>query len=99
MTATTATTVITPMMTPRRVRNERSLCAVTAFQATRSSSPTSIAASGLLLGVGGRRGVVHLDAVADSELPEGLERAGDDLFPFRETLEDLGLEVGADSSF
>src|ERR1035441_10212003 len=42
MTATTATTVITPMMTPRSVRNERSLCAVTAFQATRRSSPISM---------------------------------------------------------
>src|SRR5512141_94329 len=95
MTATTATTVMTPMMTPRSVRNERSLCAVTAFQATRRSSPISISSSGLLA-VRRGRGVVDLHAVPDLELPERLERARDDLVALREALEDLGLEVGVD---
>src|SRR5512141_125047 len=96
MTDTTATTVMTPMITPRSVRNERSLCAVTAFQATRRSSPISIAASGLLLVARGR-GVVDLHAVPDLELAERLERARHDLVALRETLDDLGLQVGVDS--
>src|SRR5512140_129634 len=96
MTATTAMTVMTPMMTPRSVRNERSLCAVTAFQATRRSSPTSMAVSGLLRGVrrGGR--VVDFHAVADLELAERLERAGDDLLAVRDALDDFRLEVRVD---
>src|ERR1035441_3163843 len=99
MTATTATTVMTPMMTPRSVRNERSLCAVTAFQATRRSSPISmsgLSSSGFLFGVGTRRRVVDLDAVSDLERAERLERPRDDLLAVREPLEDLGLQVGAD---
>src|SRR5271169_7093268 len=99
MTATTATTVMTPMMTPRSVRNERSLCAVIAFQATRTSSPISISgpsSSGFLFGVGTRRRVVDLDAVSDLEGAERLERPRDDLLAVRETLENLGLQFGAD---
>src|SRR5450759_3434717 len=100
MTATTATTVMTPMMTPRSVRNERSLCAVTAFQATRRSSPISmsgLSSSGFLLGVGSRHRVVDLDAVPDLERAERLERPRDDFLAVREPLEDLGLQIGADA--
>src|SRR5512143_368258 len=97
MTDTTATTVITPMMTPRSVRNERSLCAVTAFQATRRSSPisTRVRPSRFLRGFGSRR-VVDLDPVSDLESAERLERPRDDLLAIREPLEDLGLQVGVD---
>src|SRR5690242_6381025 len=95
MTATTATTVITPMMTPRSVRNERSLWAAMARQATRRSSPTSIC---LLLRLGALRGcVLALDAVADLQRPERLERAGDDLLALGEAFEHLGLQVGVDA--
>src|ERR1017187_3648825 len=99
MTATTATTVMTPMMTPRSVRNERSLCAVTAFHATRRSSPISISdlsSSEFLLGVGTGRRVVDLDAISDLEGPQRLEGPRDDLLAVREPFENFGLEIGAD---
>src|SRR5450830_806096 len=100
ITATTAMTVMTPMMTPRSVRNERSLCAVTAFQATRRSSPISMwcfSSSGFLRRVRPRGRVVDLHPVPDLERAERLERPRDDLFPVRQTLDDLDLQVGADT--
>src|SRR5512143_3197119 len=97
MTATTATTVITPMMTPRSVRNERSLCAATARQATRrSSSPTISPSSGARAAPARGRGVVDLHLVPDAEHPEGLERSGDDLLPFLQPVDDLDGELRGD---
>src|SRR5450759_2076611 len=93
-------TVMTPMMTPRSVRNERSLCAVTAFPATRRSSPISMwcfSSSGFLRRVRPRDRVVDLHPVPDLERAERLERPRDDLFPVRQTLDDLDLQVGADT--
>src|ERR1035437_3111836 len=93
-------TVMTPMMTPRSVRNERSLGAVTAFQATRRSSPISmwcLSSSGFLRRVRPRGRVVDLDPIPDREGAERLERPRDDLFAVRQALDDLGLQVGADT--
>src|SRR5450759_3292623 len=93
-------TVMTPMMTPRSVRNERSLCAVTAFQATRRSSPISMwcfSSSGFLRRVRPRGRVVDLHPVPDLERTERLERPRDDLFAVRQALDDLHLQVGADT--
>jgi hypothetical protein len=46
ITETTPTTVATPMMTPRSVRNARSLCRVSAAEETRKSSDVVMPASG-----------------------------------------------------
>src|SRR5512143_476592 len=93
MTATTATTVMTPMMTPRSVRAERSLCAAIARHATRRSSPTSTGVLRLAR-LGRGRGVVDLDPVADLQGPEGLEGARDDLVSLGEPFEHLDLQLG-----
>ena len=95
MTDTTATTVITPMMTPRSVRNDRSLWALMARQATRRSSPFSIEGLRALL-VPRDGAVVDLHPVADPEGAERAERPGDDLVPFLQPLDDLDLELGRD---
>src|SRR4029079_37967 len=97
MTERTETTVITPMITPRRVSPDRSLFRRRAWSETANSSekpmapvrrrsgrPGALSFGGLLLLL---RHLLHAIAVLD--LAQGLEGAGDDLLARRGPGDDL----------
>src|SRR5215813_13657888 len=92
MTETTETTVATPMITPRSVRNERSLLRRSAWNATARTSERGTSTRG-----GGRLRalllVLDLHLVPFFQRPDRLERAGDDLLPVGEPPGDLDLEL------
>src|SRR5262249_33167163 len=100
MIETTETTVITPMMTPRSVRNDRSLCRRSAATATAKRSAKLISP-----GRGRRslaralRGFLDRHAVAFLERPQRLEGAGHDLAALFEALHDFDHELAADPGF
>src|SRR6476659_1962669 len=97
MTDTTPTTVATPMITPRSVRNARILCLVNAAEERRKSSTVLMDVTS-----GGRRSggplllvvfLVHQDLVAFLDLAQDLERSGHDFLADRRALLDLDHEL------
>src|SRR6202162_6292943 len=103
MTDTTPTTVATPMMTPRSVRNARILCLVNADEERRKSSTVLMS----LPLRGGRRGrplllvpfllLVHDDLVAFLDLAEDLEGPGHDVLPDGRAFLDFDHELAGQS--
>src|SRR5512143_4375600 len=83
MTDRTETTVMTPMITPRRVRPDRSLCRRRASTTMGNSSRYRIAGSGRAGPLGVERLLLllghHRDAIAVLDRPQGLEGTRDDL--------------------
>src|ERR1700720_4638179 len=99
MTDTTPTTVATPMMTPRSVRNARILCRVSADEERRKSSTVLMKASLR----GGRPLLllplflfVHDDLVAFLDLAENLERPGHDVLADGRALFHLDHELAGE---
>src|SRR5258706_9967001 len=100
MTETTPTTVATPMMTPRSVRNARILCRVRADEERRNSSTVRMRIS-LRRGRSGRPLLlvslfVHDDLVAFLDLAEDLERPGHDVLAHGRALLDLDHELAGE---
>src|SRR5262249_31836255 len=91
MTETTDTTVATPMITPRRVKNERSLLRRSAWNATAKTSERGTSARGA--GLRALLLLLDLDLVPFFQGPNRLEGAGDDLLPVGEPPRDLDLQL------
>src|SRR6266545_1090229 len=91
MIETTETTVATPMMTPRRVRKDRSLLRRKACRATARTSPRGMSARG----AGGLRSLLLLldfHLVPLLQRPQRLEGAGHDLLAGSEPAGDLDFQ-------
>src|SRR5262249_40636181 len=78
ITETTATTVMTPMITPRSVRNERSLLRRSAWNETWKSSDKLTSALVRALSRAFLLFLFHHDLVAVLDRPQGLERTRHD---------------------
>src|ERR1051325_7377247 len=94
MTETTATTVITPMITPSSVRKLRRRWRRSASAAMRSVSMSALRLFLLLL-FRLLLGDAHLLPVLD--LPQRAERSGDDLRPFADAAGQLDLRLAGDA--
>src|SRR5678815_5671433 len=93
ITATTPTSVDTPMMMPSRVRKLRSAWARMARSASRNSSPLDMSARRAAL----RLRLLDLHQIARLDLAQSLEGTGDERLSALQTVEDLQRELAQET--